>query len=191
MIRRGVAHKYGSNIDTDTIIAGRFCNITEPLELANHCFEDLDPTFVKKVKRGDIIVAENNFGCGSSRELAPLSIKYLGISCVIAKTFARIFYRNAINIGLPILESPDAASSIKDSDQLEIDLAMGKITNLTSGKIFYAARFPPFIQKIIKCGGLIAYLTSQNHRLKPKAAKKHQSHQPRHSRFSKSQTINS
>ena len=131
---RGRAWKYGSNVDTDVIIAGRYCHITDKKELAKHCLEDLDATFVKSVKQNDIIVAGTNFGCGSSREIAPVTIKESGISCVIAKNFARIFYRNSINIGLPIFESPEVVDSINKGDEVEIDVSTGVIKNITNGK---------------------------------------------------------
>jgi 3-isopropylmalate/(R)-2-methylmalate dehydratase small subunit len=157
MLLKGVAHKYGANVDTDVIIPARYLNVSDPLELARHCLEDLDPQFLKKMKAGDIIVAESNFGCGSSREHAPLAIKTAGVSCVIAQSFARIFFRNAINIGLPLLESPEAAASIKSGDRLEVDLAAGKITNLTSGRTFAAKPYPEFMSELIASGGLIAF----------------------------------
>jgi 3-isopropylmalate/(R)-2-methylmalate dehydratase small subunit len=136
MILKGQVHKYGANVDTDVIIPARYLNVSEPAELARHCMEDIDPDFVKKIKPGDIILADTNFGCGSSREHAPLAIKSAGISCVIAKSFARIFFRNAINIGLPLLESIEAVDKTQDGDKLEIDLSTGKIINLTSNRVF-------------------------------------------------------
>lgn len=154
---RGTVHKYGSNVDTDVIIPARYLNTTDPKELASHCMEDIDPDFVKKVKPGDIIVAEDNFGCGSSREHAPIAIKQSGIAAVIANTFARIFYRNALNIGLPILECPEAVAGISDGDIVEIDLSEGRITNTTTGNIFQARPFPPFVQEVIAAGGLVNY----------------------------------
>jgi 3-isopropylmalate/(R)-2-methylmalate dehydratase small subunit len=154
---KGKIHKYGSNVDTDVIIPARYLNTSDPKELAAHCMEDIDADFVKKVKSGDIIVAEENFGCGSSREHAPIAIKASGISCVIAKTFARIFYRNALNIGLPILQCPEAVDAIHAGDEVEVDTVTGRITNLTTGKSFQAMPFPEFMQKLISAGGLIAY----------------------------------
>ncbi|SHM43246.1 3-isopropylmalate/(R)-2-methylmalate dehydratase small subunit [Caldanaerovirga acetigignens] len=155
---KGRAIKYGNNVDTDVIIPARYLNTTDPKELAVHCMEDLDPEFKNKVRPGDIIVAGVNFGCGSSREHAPIAIKASGISCVIAETFARIFFRNAINIGLPIVECPEAARDIKDGDQVAVDLATGEITNLTTGKVYKASPFPPFMQELIKLGGLVEYV---------------------------------
>ncbi len=157
MIYQGSAHKYGRDIDTDVIIPARYLNTSDPAELGKHAMEDLDKDFVKKVKAGDILVAEENFGCGSSREHAPIAIKAAGISVVIAKSFARIFYRNAINMGLPILESSEAVDGIKAGDEVEVDTDSGKIVNLTSGKSFSAMPFPPFIEGIISSGGLIEY----------------------------------
>ena len=150
--------KYGDNVDTDVIIPARYLNTADANELAKHCMEDIDATFVSKVAPGDIMVAGRNFGCGSSREHAPLAIKANGISCVIASTFARIFYRNAINIGLPIMECPDAVDSIAAGDQLSVDLSSGTITDITSGKTFKAEPFPPFMQDLIAAGGLAAYM---------------------------------
>jgi 3-isopropylmalate/(R)-2-methylmalate dehydratase small subunit len=155
---KGRAIKYGNNVDTDVIIPARYLNTTDPKELAAHCMEDLDPEFKNKVRPGDIIVAGANFGCGSSREHAPIAIKASGISCVIAETFARIFFRNAINIGLPIVECPEAARDIKDGDQVAVDLTTGEITNLTTGKVYKAPPFPPFMQELIKLGGLVEYV---------------------------------
>jgi 3-isopropylmalate/(R)-2-methylmalate dehydratase small subunit len=151
----GRTFKYGDNVDTDVIIPARYLNTSDPKELAAHCMEDIDADFVKNVKPGDIIVGARNFGCGSSREHAPIAIKASGVSCVIAATFARIFYRNAINIGLPILESPEAAERIQSGDTVECDFAAGTIRNLTRGETYRAAPFPPFIQKIIENDGLI------------------------------------
>ncbi len=151
----GKAHRYGRDIDTDVIIPARHLTTTDPAELAKHCLEDLDPQFVNKVSQGDILVAEENFGCGSSREHAPISIKAAGVSCVIAKSFARIFYRNSINIGLPIMECPAAVDAIKAGDEVSVDADAGVITNKTTGQTFTAQPFPPFIQEIIECGGLI------------------------------------
>lgn len=157
MIIMGSVHKYGDNVNTDEIIPARYLNTTDPSELGSHCMEDIDTEFVKKVKPGDIIVAEQNFGCGSSREHAPIAIKAAGISCVIAKTFARIFYRNAINIGLPIMECPEAVDGIADGDEVEVDLDNGTIKNLTNGSQFKAKPFPPFMQQLIEAGGLVDY----------------------------------
>jgi 3-isopropylmalate/(R)-2-methylmalate dehydratase small subunit len=157
MLLKGQAHKYGANVDTDVIIPARYLNVSDPLELAKHCMEDLDPQFLKRMKPGDIIVAESNFGCGSSREHAPLAMKTAGISCVIARSFARIFFRNAINIGLPLLESAEAVDNIQSGDKLEIDLAKGKIVNATSGKTFAAKPYPDFMSELISSGGLIEY----------------------------------
>ncbi|MBQ5417502.1 MAG: 3-isopropylmalate dehydratase small subunit [Oscillospiraceae bacterium] len=151
----GNVHKYGNNVDTDVIIPARYLNTSDHKELAAHCMEDIDKDFVNKVKEGDIIVADQNFGCGSSREHAPIAIKESGISCVIASTFARIFYRNAINIGLPILECDEAAKAISDGDVVEIDFDSGVINDLTSGKTFQAEPFPDFILEIIGAGGLL------------------------------------
>lgn len=154
----GKVFKYGDNVDTDVIIPARYLNTADANELARHCMEDIDASFVSKVAKGDIIVAGRNFGCGSSREHAPLSIKTSGVSCVIAVTFARIFYRNAINIGLPILECPAAAEAIEAGDKLSVDLSTGTITDETSGKTFKAEPFPPFMQDLIAAGGLAAYM---------------------------------
>ncbi len=157
MIIKGKAHKYGSDIDTDVIIPARYLNNPDPQELAKHCLEDLDKDFVKKVNAGDVIVAEDNFGCGSSREHAPLAIKFVGVSAVIANSFARIFYRNSINIGLPILECPEAVAGIQSGDELEIDITTGTIKNLTRGLEYNAKPFPEFMQNLIESGGLINY----------------------------------
>ena len=155
MKAKGTVHKFGDNVDTDVIIPARYLNSSDPKELATHCMEDIDKDFVNNVKAGDIMVAEANFGCGSSREHAPIAIKASGISCVIASTFARIFYRNAINIGLAILECDEAARDIKAGDEVEVDFDSGIITNCTTGKTYTAQPFPPFIQNIIKNGGLM------------------------------------
>ena len=155
MQAKGRAFKYGDNVDTDVIIPARYLNSSDPAELATHCMEDIDKDFVNKVKPGDIMVAEANFGCGSSREHAPIAIKASGISCVIASTFARIFYRNAINIGLPILECDEAAKEIKEGDEVEVDFNSGVITDVTTGKSYKAQPFPDFIQNIIAKGGLL------------------------------------
>ena len=158
---KGKAWKFGDNVDTDLIIPARYLNTSDPAELAKHCMEDADPEWIKKMAGGDFIIGGENFGCGSSREHAPIAIKAAGVSAVIAKSFARIFYRNAINIGLPILESIEAAEEIKEGDQIEVDLAAGKINNLTNGKIYIAQPFPEFMQKFIDAGGLINYLKSK------------------------------
>lgn len=159
MKAHGTVHKYGDNVDTDVIIPARYLNTTSHKELASHCMEDIDAEFVNKVNDGDIMVAEKNFGCGSSREHAPIAIKASGISCVIASTFARIFYRNAINIGLPILECDEAAKEINAGDEVDIDFDTGVITDVTTGKKYQAEPFPEFIQNIIKDGGLINHVT--------------------------------
>ncbi|MGN0600631.1 MAG: 3-isopropylmalate dehydratase small subunit [Oscillospiraceae bacterium] len=151
----GFVHKYGDNVDTDVIIPARYLNSPDAKELAQHCMEDIDIDFVKNVKPGDIIVANENFGCGSSREHAPISIKASGVSCVIATTFARIFYRNAINVGLPILECKEASQKIEKDDKVEIDFDTGTITNVTKGETYQAEPFPEFIQNIINKGGLL------------------------------------
>lgn len=158
MILEGDAWRLGRNVDTDAIIPARYLDTTSRKELASHCMEDLDPDFCTKVKEGDIIVAEENFGSGSSREHAPLAIKGCGISCVIASSFARIFYRNAINIGLPILECPEAVEDIETGDRLRIDLEEGRVENLSSGNSFHAAPFPGFMREIITRGGLVQYV---------------------------------
>ena len=158
MNAHGFVHKYGDNVDTDVIIPARYLNTSSHAELAAHCMEDIDSGFVKNVKPGDIIVAEKNFGCGSSREHAPIAIKASGVSCVIASTFARIFYRNAINIGLAILECDEAARDIKSGDEVDVDFDTGVITNVTTGKTYQAQPFPPFIQNIIQNGGLLKSL---------------------------------
>ncbi len=155
MKAQGFVHKYGDNVDTDVIIPARYLNTSSHAELAAHCMEDIDADFTAKVKPGDIMVGERNFGCGSSREHAPIAIKASGIACVIACSFARIFYRNAINIGLPIMECPKAAMAISAGDEVSVDFDTGKITDLTTGEVFEAAPFPPFIQKIIEAGGLL------------------------------------
>lgn len=155
MKAQGIVHKYGDNVDTDVIIPARYLNTANHKELAAHCMEDIDIDFVKNVKEGDIMVANYNFGCGSSREHAPIAIKESGISCVIAKTFARIFYRNAINIGLPILECEEASDKIDAGDEVSIDFDSGVITNLTKNETYQAQPFPAFIKQIIQDGGLI------------------------------------
>ncbi|HCR44711.1 MAG TPA: 3-isopropylmalate dehydratase small subunit [Ruminococcaceae bacterium] len=151
----GRVHKYGDNVDTDVIIPARYLNTSSHAELAQHCMEDIDRDFVNNVKKGDIIVAEKNFGCGSSREHAPIAIKASGVSCVIACSFARIFYRNSINIGLPILECEKAALEIKNGDEVEADFNTGDITDKTTGKTYKAQPYPPFLQNIIAKGGLL------------------------------------
>ena len=156
MNAKGFVHKYGDNVDTDVIIPARYLNIADKKELATRCMEDIDTNFVKVVKDGDVMVGGYNFGCGSSREHAPMVIKESGISCVIAKTFARIFYRNAINIGLAILECPEASEKIDSGDEVAIDFDTGVITNLTKGETYQANPFPDFIKKIIQAGGLMA-----------------------------------
>ena len=158
---QGTVFKYGNDVDTDVIIPARYLNTTSEAELASHCMEDIDKEFVKNVKQGDIMVAEDNFGCGSSREHAPIAIKASGISLVIANSFARIFYRNAINIGLPILECPEAVANIKAGDVVSCDLAKGLIENVTAGETFQAEPFPEFIQNIIDKGGLIKSIQSK------------------------------
>ena len=155
MKAHGKAHKYGDNVDTDVIIPARYLNTTIHKELASHCMEDIDADFVKKVKSGDIMVGGNNFGCGSSREHAPIAIKESGISCVIAATFARIFYRNAINIGLAIMECPEASRGINDGDEVMVDFDTGIITNVTKNETYQALPFPDFIKDIINKGGLM------------------------------------
>ena len=155
MDAKGRVFRYGDNVDTDVIIPARYLNTSDPKELAKHCMEDIDLGFIERVQTGDIIVADKNFGCGSSREHAPIAIKAAGISCVIARTFARIFYRNAINIGLPILECEAAAEGIKAGDEVTVDFNTGIITNLTKGETYKAQPFPEFMQNIIKQGGLM------------------------------------
>lgn len=158
METQGLVFKYPDNVDTDVIIPARYLNTSNAQELAKHCMEDIDTEFVKQVKPGDVMVAGWNFGCGSSREHAPLVIKTCGTGCVIAKSFARIFYRNAINIGLPILECKQAAEEIKAGDEVKVDFDTGVITNITTGKTYQAEPFPAFIQNIIQKGGLLASL---------------------------------
>ncbi|MCD8120179.1 MAG: 3-isopropylmalate dehydratase small subunit [Lachnospiraceae bacterium] len=158
MKARGTVFKYGDNVDTDVIIPARYLNSSDPAELAKHCMEDIDTEFVHRVHTGDIMVANKNFGCGSSREHAPMAIKAAGISCVIAETFARIFYRNAINIGLPILECPEAAKAIEGGDDVEVDFDSGMIYDYTKGTQYQGQAFPPFMQEIIRAEGLIPYI---------------------------------
>ena len=152
------AFRYGDNINTDVIIPARHLNLTSPSELAAHCLEDLDRTFIQRVQPGDCLVAGANFGCGSSREHAPIALKAAGLSCVIAASFARIFYRNSINIGFPILECPPAADEIRDGDEIAVDFAEGIIRDLTTRREYHASPFPPFLQEIIRQGGLLNYL---------------------------------
>ena len=158
---KGIVFKYGDNVDTDVIIPARYLNTSYPAELAAHCMEDIDKEFVNQVKKGDIIVADKNFGCGSSREHAPIAIKAAGVSCVIAETFARIFYRNAINIGLPIVECPEASKGIEAGDEVEVDFESGVIKNLTKGTSFQGQAFPEFMQRIIAAEGLVNYINGK------------------------------
>jgi len=158
MQAKGRAFKYGSNVDTDVIIPARYLNTSDPAELAKHCMEDIDSEFVKEVRTGDLIVADKNFGCGSSREHAPMAIKAAGVSVVIASTFARIFYRNALNIGLPILECSEAVRGIEKGDVVEVDFTTGEISNATKGQAYQAEPFPAFMQELITAGGLIPYI---------------------------------
>lgn len=158
MNANGKAIKYGDNVDTDVIIPARYLNTSDPVELAKHCMEDLDKDFLNKVQKGDIMVGGKNFGCGSSREHAPIAIKVSGISCVVAETFARIFYRNAINIGLPIVECPEAAQDIADGDNVSVDFETGKIVNLSKNKEYMGVPFPEFMQELISADGLIEYI---------------------------------
>ena len=160
MNAKGKVFRYGDNVDTDVIIPARYLNTSDPLELAEHCMEDIDKDFVNNVHKGDIIVADDNFGCGSSREHAPIAVKASGVSCVIANSFARNFYRNAINIGLPILESPEAVAAIEAGDTVEVDFDSGKITDVTKGKSFQGQPFPPFMQELIAAGGLVNYVNA-------------------------------
>ena len=159
---KGKAWKFGNDIDTDAIIPARYLNTSNYDELAKHCMEDADAEFVKKISKGDIIVGGKNFGCGSSREHAPIAIKYSGISCVIAESFARIFFRNAINMGLPIFESAEAAKDIEQGDEIEVDADKGTITNLTKNKTYNAKPLPSFVQKLIKAGGLMEYVKEKS-----------------------------
>lgn len=158
---KGQAHKYGKNVDTDVIIPGKYCNIIDPAELGKHALEGLDPEYTAKMKAGDIIVADTNFGCGSSREVAPIAIKGSGTSAVIAKSFARIFYRNALNIGLPIFESAEAVDGIESGDEIELEPATGIIRNITKGKEYKSAEFPPFMRDLISSGGLVPYVEAR------------------------------
>lgn len=154
---KGQVHKFGANIDTDAIISGRYSGLSEPSDLGRHCMENIDPDFSKRVQTGDIIVASSNFGCGSSREFAPLAIKGAGVSCVIAISFARIFFRNSINIGLPLLECAEAAEKIENGDIIEVDLATGEIRDLSRDLVFRAIAYPDFVNELISAGGLIEY----------------------------------
>ena len=158
---KGIVHKYGDNVDTDVIIPARYLNSSDPAELAKHCMEDIDADFVKNVNAGDIMVATKNFGCGSSREHAPIAIKAAGVSCVIAETFARIFYRNAINIGLPIVECKEAAQEIQAGDEVEVNFDTGVITDITTGKSYQGQAFLEFMQKIIAAEGLVNYINNK------------------------------
>jgi 3-isopropylmalate/(R)-2-methylmalate dehydratase small subunit len=158
---KGNAHKYGKNVDTDVIIPGKYCNIIDQAELGKHALEGLDPEFTTKMKAGDIIVADTNFGCGSSREVAPIAIKGSGTSAVIAKSFARIFYRNSLNIGLPIFESEAAVDGIESGDEIELEPATGIIRNLTKGTEYKSAEFPPFMRELIASGGLVPYVEAR------------------------------
>jgi 3-isopropylmalate/(R)-2-methylmalate dehydratase small subunit len=158
---KGKAHKFGADIDTDRIIPARYMVTSDPGELAKHCMEDADPEFVGRVTPGDVMIAGKNFGCGSSREHAPVAIKAAGISCVIAKSFARIFYRNAFNMGLPILESAEASEGVESGHEIEVDLDTGAIRNLTTGKSFQARPVPPFMQQLLRDGGLMAHLAKR------------------------------
>lgn len=161
MKAKGHVFKYGDNVDTDVIIPARYLNSSDPAELAQHCMEDIDKDFIRRISPGDLIVADKNFGCGSSREHAPIAIKAAGVSCVIAETFARIFYRNAINIGLPIMECPEASKGIEAGDEVEVDFDSGQIRNLTKGTVFQGQPFPEFMQKIIRAGGLVNYINAE------------------------------
>ena len=158
---KGKVFRYGNDVDTDVIIPARYLNTVSETELASHCMEDLDAEFIKKVKKGDIIVADKNFGCGSSREHAPIAIKAAGVGCVIAETFARIFYRNSINIGLPIVECAEAAKGIEAGDEVEVDFDSGLITNVTKGITYQGQAFPEFMQRIIRAEGLVNYINNK------------------------------
>ena len=161
---KGTVFKYGDNVDTDVIIPARYLNSSDPAELATHCMEDIDKDFVNKVNKGDIIVATKNFGCGSSREHAPLCLKTAGIKCIIAKSFARIFYRNAINIGLPIMECVEAAEKIEVGDEVKVDFGTGVITNVTKNETYQSQPFPEFLQKMIDAEGLVNYVNSKKNK---------------------------
>jgi len=163
---KGKVHKYGADVNTDEIIPARYLYLSEPDELAGHCMEDIDEEFLSRVEAGDIIVATTNFGCGSSREHAPIAIKAAGISCIIAKSFARIFFRNSINIGLPLLECEEAVDNIEAGDIIEIDLASGSITNTKSGRVFTAKPYPAFMGELIAAGGLIEYTKKEVEKLR-------------------------
>ncbi|NPV71980.1 MAG: 3-isopropylmalate dehydratase small subunit [Firmicutes bacterium] len=158
---RGKAWKFGDNVDTDQILPGIYLNIVEPQELAKHCMEGIDKEFVRKMAKGDVVIGGTNFGCGSSREHAPISLKAVGVSAVIAASFARIFFRNCINIGLPVFESPEAAKAIEQGHEVEADMASGEVKDLTTGKAYKAAGFPPLVQGIIRAGGLVEYAKQQ------------------------------
>jgi 3-isopropylmalate/(R)-2-methylmalate dehydratase small subunit len=158
LVYLGKAIKYGDNINTDVILPGQYLNLTDELELAKHCMEGIDPEFQSKVEKGDIIVAGSNFGCGSSREHAPMALRASGISCIIAKSFATIFYRNAVNIGLPVIECSEAVEETSNGDKLEVDIISGTVKNLTTGKIYKTTAYPSTIQAIIKAGGLVNYV---------------------------------
>jgi len=160
-ILKGSAWRFGDDVDTDAIIPARYLNTSDPGELASHCMEDADPDFAKKVSQGDVIIGGKNFGCGSSREHAPIAIKAAGVSCVIAGTYARIFYRNAFNMGLPIFESPEAANAISTGDEVEVDPSTGVIRNITTGDEFHAEPYPPFMMDLIEAGGLIPFLLKE------------------------------
>lgn len=155
---RGRVHRFGPNVDTDVIIPARYLTTTDPAELGKHCMEDLDPAFVTRVQAGDVIVAEENFGSGSSREHAPVAIKASGVACVVASTFARIFYRNAINVGLPIVECPEIVAATEDGDEIEVDLVTGRVRNLTRGVEGAGRPFPEFMRELLEAGGLVPYL---------------------------------
>ena len=161
MKAQGKVLKYGDNVDTDVIIPARYLNSFDAKELASHAMVDIDPTFIDRLEPGDIMVAGSNFGCGSSREHAPLALKTAGVSCVIARSFARIFYRNSINIGFPILECPQAADDISEGDQVEVDFDSGIIRNLTKNREYKAQAFPPFLQKMIEANGLVNYVNAK------------------------------
>ncbi len=158
MILKGTAHKYGKNVDTDVIIPGRYCNLIDPVELGKHALEDLDANFVKKVRPGDLIVADTNFGCGSSREVAAVALKGAGVAGVVAKSFARIFYRNCINTGLPIFECPEGVDGINDGDIVTVDADSGVVSNENSGRHYKSTQLPPFMQELIEKGGLLKYV---------------------------------
>ncbi|MDR2709664.1 MAG: 3-isopropylmalate dehydratase small subunit [Elusimicrobiota bacterium] len=166
MILKGKVHKYGANVNTDEIIPARYLNSSDPEVLAKHCMEDIDKNFINKISKGDFVVAADNFGCGSSREHAPLALKACAISAVIANSFARIFHRNAINIGLPILESPQAVKALQNGDEIEVDLAEGTIKNIATGEVYIAQKFPEFMQNIIKAGGLLEYIRGDKKNVK-------------------------